>query len=225
MAYQFLLVEDDAEIREIIIDYFHEKSGGEFNIDAVESGSEGWQKCMGNEYDLVLLDIMLPEVDGFTLCRELRKKSDVPIVFITARHGVDDRLHGYRLGCDDYILKPFLLAELYAKAIALVKRAKGMVRNEMMIVGKIRLDPYRCTAYTEQVEVSLAPIEFALLKILMENSGRTVSRESLLIRVWGYDYEGNERVVDNHMKKLRKALGEASSQIKTVFKRGYKLEG
>jgi DNA-binding response OmpR family regulator len=225
MAYTFLLVEDDAEIREIITDYFSEKSEGAYHIDIAGTGDEGWKKCMENEYDLVLLDIMLPEVDGFTICRELRKNSDVPIIFITARHGEDDRLHGYRLGCDDYISKPFSLAELYAKVTALLRRAKGTVRNEMMNVGRIHLDPYRYTVSVDDSAVILAPMEFAILKILMENRGRLVSRESLLIRIWGYDFEGNDRVVDNHVKKLRKSLGDASSQIKTVIKRGYKLEG
>jgi len=168
---------------------------------------------------------MLPEVDGFTICREVRKRSNVPIIFITARHQEQDRLHGYNLGCDDYIVKPFSLAELYAKVTALIRRAKGTVRNEVMRAGSIGLNPYRYTVMVNDTEVALAPMEFAILKILIENTGRLVSRESLLIRIWGYDFEGNDRVVDNHVKKLRKALGDASKQIKTVIKRGYKLEG
>lgn len=224
MVFKLLLVEDDAEMREIITDYFIEKSSGTFAISSAETGNEGYQKCFDNEYDLVLLDVMLPEVDGFTICRELRKTSDVPIIFITARHKEEDRLHGYQLGCDDYVTKPFSLAELYAKVTALLRRAKGMIRNEIMTAGSIKLDPYRYTVFVNDEEVILAPIEFAVLKILMDNLGQVVSRDSLLIRVWGYDFDGNDRVVDNHIKKLRKALGNASSQIKTVFKRGYKLE-
>jgi len=225
MAFEFLLVEDDPEIREIITDYFIAKSKGTFKIDSAESGKEGQQKCLEKDYDLVLLDVMLPEVDGFTICREVRKRSNVPIIFITARHQEQDRLHGYNLGCDDYIVKPFSLAELYAKVTALIRRAKGTVRNEVMRAGSIGLNPYRYTVMVNDTEVALAPMEFAILKILIENTGRLVSRESLLIRIWGYDFEGNDRVVDNHVKKLRKALGDASKQIKTVIKRGYKLEG
>jgi DNA-binding response OmpR family regulator len=224
MVFKLLLVEDDAEIREIIIDYFTEKSGGALTIDAAETGIEGQLKCIDNEYDLILLDVMLPEVNGFTICRELRKKSDVPIIFITARHNESDRLHGYKLGCDDYVTKPFSLAELYAKVNALLKRSKGMIRREVMTAGKIKLDPYRYTTYINDEEIILAPIEFAILKILMENQGKVVSRDSLIIRIWGYDFEGNDRVVDNHVKKLRQALGSASAQVKTVFKKGYKLE-
>lgn len=225
MTFKLLLVEDDAEMREIVIDYFTEKSDGIFVIDPAETGEKARQKCFDDEYDLVLLDVMLPEIDGFIVCRELRKISDVPIIFITARHGVGDRLHGYRLGCDDYVVKPFSLAELYAKVTALLKRSKGMVRDEVMAVGNIKLDPYRCIVTVNEMEVILAPMEFAILKIFMENPGQVMSRDRLLTRIWGYDFEGNDRVVDNHIKKLRRALGNASSQIKTVFKRGYKLEG
>lgn len=225
MAFRFLLVEDDVEIKEIITDYFTEKSRGGFIIDSAETGDEGRQKCLENEYDLIFLDVMLPEIDGFTICREVRNKSDVPIIFITARHTEDDRLHGYSLGCDDYISKPFSLAELYAKVNALIKRSKGTVRNDAMIAGSIKLNPYRCTVFVNEEEIILAPIEFAILKILMENCGRVVTRENLIVKVWGYDFDGNDRVVDNHIKKLRKALGNASNQIKTIFKKGYKLEG
>lgn len=225
MTIKLLLVEDDPEIREIITDYFIEKSSGTFILDTARTGDEGQQKCLEQEYDLVLLDVMLPDVDGFTICREIRKRSNVPIIFLTARHHELDRLHGYNLGCDDYIVKPFSLAELYAKVTALIRRAKGTVRNEIMSAGSISLDLFRYQVFVDDSEVALAPMEFAILKILMENCGRIVSRESLLIRIWGYDFEGNDRVVDNHVKKLRKALGDAAKQIKTVIKRGYKLEG
>ncbi|WP_326909768.1 response regulator transcription factor [Sedimentibacter sp. MB31-C6] len=224
MAFKLLLVEDDPEIREIIIDYFIDKSEGALDINTAETGIEGQLKSMDNGYDLVLLDVMLPEVDGFTICRELRVNSDVPIIFITAKHNEHDRLHGYQLGCDDYVTKPFSLAELYAKVTALLRRSKGMVRKETMMSGSITLDPYGCTVYVNDKEVILAPIEFAILKILMESKGKVVSRDSLIIRIWGYDFDGNDRVVDNHIKKLRKALDTSSTQIKTIFKKGYKLE-
>ncbi len=224
MVFKLLLVEDNSEIREIIIDYFTEKSNGDLTIDTADTGMEGQLKVVGYEYDLVLLDIMLPDVDGFTICRELRKTSDVPIIFLTAKQDERDILHGYNLGCDDYVTKPFSLAELYAKSIALLKRSKGMVGKEIMTAGRVKLDPYRYITYVDDKEIDLAPIEFAILKILIENNGKVVSRDSLLVRIWGYDFDGNERVVDNHVRKLRKALGTAASQIKTVFKKGYKME-
>ncbi|SHI01718.1 response regulator transcription factor [Clostridium intestinale] len=224
MVYKFLLVEDDKEIIEIITDYFTSKSCGKFEVCSAETGNEGHEKCIENEYDAVLLDVMLPELDGFTICKELRKNSDVPIIFLTARTNEQDKLYGYNLGCDDYISKPFSLAELYAKVTALIRRTKGTIRNDIMISGKIKLNPYRYTVFVEDKETTLAPIEFTLLKILMENRGKIMSRDSLLVRVWGYDFEGNDRVVDNHIKKLRKSLGAASNQIKTIIKVGYRLE-
>lgn len=224
MVFKLLLVEDDSEIREIITDYFMEKSEETIDVHTAETGIEGQLKSMEKGYDLVLLDVMLPEIDGFTLCRELRENSDVPIIFITAKHSEHDRLHGYQLGCDDYVTKPFSLAELYAKTTALLRRSKGMVRKQIMMSGSIKLDPYRCTILVNDEEVMLAPIEYAILKILMESKGKVISRDSLIIRIWGYDFDGNDRVVDNHIKKLRKALGSSSSQIKTIFKKGYKLE-
>lgn len=225
MAYQILLVEDDAELIEIIHDYFSEKSGGTLRLETARTGEEGLAKCFDRHYDLVLLDVMLPAVDGFTLCKELRKHSDVPIIFLTARHDERDRLYGYHIGCDDYVTKPFSLAELYAKVTALIKRAKGLVRDEVMTAGRIKLNPFRYTVFVDDQEVLLTPTQFAILKILMENTGRVVSRESLITRIWGYDFAGDERVIDNHIKKLRRALGRAAPQIKTVYKQGYKLEG
>ncbi|MDF2842045.1 MAG: DNA-binding response regulator [Herbinix sp.] len=224
MNYKILLVEDDEELTEIVTDYFTQKSGETIHIDSASTGVEGQDKCIEKEYDVVLLDIMLPGINGLTICRELRKSSDVPIVFITARTNENDKMLGYQLGCDDYIAKPFSLAELYAKVNALIKRSKGMIRSDLMSVGKIKLNPHQDMVFVNEEEVNLAPKEFMILKILMENAGKIVSRESLLIRIWGYDFEGNDRVVDNHIKKLRKSLGGASKQIKTIIKRGYKLE-
>lgn len=225
MSYRILLVEDDAELREIITDYFEAKGAGLYLIESARTGKEGLEKCIEEDYDLVLLDIMLPGVDGFSICRGLRRSSDVPIIFITAKDNEKDRLHGYYLGGDDYVTKPFSLAELYMKVTALIKRAKGMVISEMLEAGPIKLDPYRYIVLVNDEEVILAPTQFAILKMLLENRGRLVGRESLLIRIWGYDYDGNERVLDNHIKKLRKSLGAAGGQIKTVVKQGYKLEG
>mgnify|MGYP000904172633 CR=1 FL=1 len=158
MVYRLLLVEDDPEIREIIMDYFMEKSNGAIVINVAETGLDGQVQCINDDYDLILLDVMLPEVDGFTICRELRKTSDVPIIFLTAKENESDRLHGYNLGCDDYITKPFSLAELYAKVNALLKRSKGMVGKEIMTVGRIKLDPYRWTVYVNE-EMTLSMLQ------------------------------------------------------------------
>ncbi len=223
MAYHILLVEDDAQIREVIEDFFTAKSEGEIQLHIAKDGTQGLEAAYEREYDLCMLDIMLPGASGFEICRVIRQNSIVPIIFLTARGREEDVLYGYHLGCDDYIVKPFSLAELYAKVQALIKRAKGMVTGGEMVCGDIVLNPARFTVTVCGEQLELPPKQYALLKYLMENKDRVVERELLLTRIWGYDYEGNERVVDNHVKKLRKALGTAGTQIKTVVTKGYKI--
>ncbi len=222
MAYRILLVEDDSSIREVISDYFSSKAEG-MELITASDGDEGLELIEEGGFDLIMLDVMLPCIDGFSLCREIRRKSDIPVLFLTARAREEDVLYGYELGCDDYIVKPFSLAELYAKSQALLKRSKGMVLKTELICGKINLNPMTLTVRVDNEEVELPPKEFALLKYLMEHKGWVVDRNTLLDRIWGYDYFGGDRTVDNHIKKLRKSLGEAGSQIKTVIKTGYKL--
>lgn len=223
MVYHFLLVEDDMQISEVICDYFSDKSGGGIEITVAADGLVGLERIRSQDYDLIMLDIMLPGMDGFSLCREIRSKSIVPVLFLTARGKEEDLLYGYELGCDDYIIKPFSLAELYVKTQALVKRSKGMVISKEMVCGKIRMDLVRFVVTAEEEVIDLAPKEYALLRYLMEHQGWVVDRDTLLDRVWGQDFEGMDRVVDNHIKKLRKALGSAGGQIRTVFTKGYKL--
>lgn len=222
MAYRILLVEDDSSIREVISDYFSGKDEDTALIMAADGG-EGLELIGSGEFDLIMLDVMLPNIDGFSLCREIRSKSDVPVLFLTARAREEDVLYGYELGCDDYIVKPFSLAELYAKVQALLKRSKGMVLKKELVCGRIRLDPITLTVISDGREVELAPKEFAILKYLMEHKNWAVDRDTLLSRIWGYDYFGGDRTVDNHIKKLRKSLGSAGDQIKTVIKKGYKI--
>lgn len=219
--FQILLVEDDKKIREGIEDFFKTKSDIKLHIAA--DGNQGMELLYEQTFDLVLLDIMLPGVDGFTLCKELRRQSDAPIIFLTARGREEDILYGYDLGCDDYIVKPFSLATLYAKVNALLNRSKGMVLGKEMQVGAISMNPRTMQVMVDGREVELAPKEYILLRILMENKNMVVSRETLIVRIWGYDYDGDERILDNHMKKLRKALGDGGKQIRTIFGKGYKL--
>ncbi len=224
MEYHLLLVEDDKYIREIIEDYFSAQNDPVFVVHSAKDGDEGLERLYEREYDVVLLDIMLPGTDGFSICRELRRESICPIIFLTARGREEDILYGYDLGCDDYIVKPFSLAELFAKVNAMVKRAKGMVGAKLLTCGEISLNPATFEVWVGEQSVELPPKEYGILKYLMENPNRVVERETLLTRMWGYDFDGNERVVDNHVKKLRRALGSAGGQIKTVITKGYKLE-
>lgn len=228
--YHILLVEDDSQIREVITDYVSQNGEGELVVYSAIDGKMGLEKINERNYDLVLLDIMLPDFDGFTICREIRKKSIVPIIFLTARGLEEDILFGYKLGCDDYIVKPFSLATLYAKIQALLKRSKGLIGATVLTCGLISLNPvsYEVTVGYEASnihKIDLPPKQYTLLKYLIENKNSVISRDVLLNQVWGYDYMGQDRVVDNHIKKLRKALGLAGKQIKTVIGAGYKIEG
>lgn len=227
-AVRILLVEDDVQIREVIADYFLAKGAGSIVLDCAKDGIEGEILTKQRDYDLVLLDIMLPGMDGFSLCRSIRRQATVPIIFLTARGQEEDRLYGYSLVCDDYVVKPFSIAELFAKTQALLKRSRGMLNTNVLRAADIELNPatFQVMVKTgdESRAVDLPPKEYALLKYFMENKGIVLSRDMLLNRVWGYDYMGNDRIVDNHVKKLRKALGTAGTQIKTVVTQGYRLE-
>lgn len=218
---KILMIEDDRQICEVTKRYFTNQGAA---VTVVMNGSDALDIIDGglNGYDLVLLDIMLPGADGFTVCRSIRRKSDIPVLFITARGLEEDILRGYELGCDDYIIKPFLLSALYAKCAAVVKRTGG-VHESVLRCGAIRLDTRRLTCTVDGNEVELPPKGFAILRYLMEHPGWIVDRDTLLNNVWGSDYFGADRVVDNHIKRLRKALGHAGKQIHTVVGRGYKL--
>lgn len=222
--YKILLVEDDSDIRELICDYFEAKSSGSIYIDTASDGGLGVEKAYENTYDLLLLDIMLPEMSGFEICKEVRRESDVPIIFITARAAQEDMLRGYGLGCDDYVVKPFPLPVLFEKVNALIKRSKGLVRQTVFTAGTLVLNPNNGKVTSDSSEVELTSKEFSMLRILLENKGRIVSRDVLIKTLWGYDSDVVERTVDSHMKNLRKALGNNAKLIKTIRSKGYILE-
>lgn len=241
--YQILLVEDDKKIQEVIADYMDEKGKQELRLTVAGDGRGARLAMEKTAFDLILLDVMLPDTDGFSICREIRSRDMVPIIFLTARGREEDILWGYGIGCDDYIVKPFSLATLYAKMLAVLRRTKGGELCTVLKVGRItmKLDAYQVSveetseaqskqAAGEQTEpdgereIILQPKQYELLRYLMTHAGVVVSRDTLLDRVWGYDYMGTDRIVDNQIKLLRKALGSAGSQIKTVVSKGYKME-
>lgn len=222
--YRVLLVEDDSNIQALIANYFTKKEKGVFEIDTAADGQTGLEKAYENNYDCLLLDVMLPELDGFEICKEIRRESDVPIIFITARTDESDILNGYALGCDDYVVKPFPLPVLYEKVNALIKRSKGLVRSKVFSAGGISLNPNNGIVISDGEEIKLTAREYGILKVLLENKGRVISREKLIDIVWGYNNDTDERVLDTHMRNLRKALGENGRQIKTVIRRGYQIE-
>lgn len=220
---RILLVEDDREIRDMICRFFQMKKDN-IIVDTAKGGEEGLEKIFENQYDLLLLDVMMPCLDGFEVCREVRRYSDIPIMFITARTTQEDMLTGYALGCDDYIIKPFPLPVLYEKIKALIKRSKGLVRSDLLSAGEITLNPNNGVVKCGSQEISLKAKEYGILRVLLENKGNIVTRETLLNKVWGYDALVDDRVLDTHIKNLRKALGICKEQLKTVRRRGYKIE-
>lgn len=222
MNQRILIAEDEPRLLEIICDYF--RSRGDHPIPA-KNGLEALSLAESTEFDGVLLDIMMPELDGLSVCRALRKRSDVPIIFLTALSDEDDKLLGYELGADDYVTKPFSLAVLYAKITALINRSRGNVlTGDQLIAGDIRIVLSSQKVFVGGKEISLTPKEYSLLLCLMRNRNMVLSREQLLVKCWGYDYEGESRAVDTHIRRLRDKLGDAAEMIKTVFKSGYKLE-
>ena len=223
MGESILLVEDDDKIREIMCEYFTAKSNGNMKITGASTGEEGLELIQDHKFDIVLLDVMLPGIDGFTLCRRIRKTMDIPIIFLTAKTREEDRLYGYEIGCDDYVCKPFSFAELYAKVNALLKRVNKTSEGNIITCGSISLNTVSLELKVDGEEIELPPKEFEILCYLLNHKGWVVGRETLLNRIWGDEAFVETRVVDNHVKNLRKALGDAGSQIKTVVSKGYKL--
>lgn len=222
MNLKVLIVEDEPKLRDVLSDYFHSK--GDISIEAV-NGIEALTLSESHEFDAVLLDIMMPGLDGFGVCRALRKNSDVPIIFLTALSDEDDKLLGYELGANDYVTKPFTMSVLYAKTIALIKRNRGnMLSGDKLETGGIVMELSSHKVFVDKTEVQLTPKEYALLLYLIKNKNMVLSREQLLVKCWGYDYDGDVRAVDTHIKRLREKLGDHADCIKTVIKAGYKLE-
>lgn len=223
MNSKILIVEDEKNLREILCDYFRSK--GELPFEA-SNGMQALALIEENEYDAVLLDIMMPKMDGLSLCRAVRKTNDIPIIFLTALSDEEDKLLGYELGADDYVTKPFSMSVLYAKTMALIKRNQRTVLScDRMEACGIILELSTRKVWAGRKEVTVTPKEFSILRCLMQNKNIVMSREQLLVKCWGYDYDGEARAVDTHIKRLREKLGDHADCIKTVIKAGYKLEG
>lgn len=217
-----LVIEDEAKLNEIICDYL--KGSGYSTLSAMD-GESALELFEVSEVDGVILDIMIPKIDGWSVCRKIRKQSGVPIVILTARNDEDDKLMGFELGADEYVTKPFSPKVLVARVSRLISRITE-TSNQLGYLTwegvKINLDAHQVYVSDELIE--MAPKEYDLLKYLIENKGIVLSRELILNKVWGYDFYGELRVVDSHIKKIRKKLKGYSSGIKTVVKVGYRIE-
>ncbi len=221
--YRVLLVEDDSQIREVIGDYFGRRE--KIALDLAQDGNMGLSKILNEEYDLIILDVMMPGIDGFELCKIIRKRSDIPVVFLTGKVREEDVLYGYELGADDYIVKPFSIAILYSKLMALLERTTAVHEERKIITsGEITLDPLKLEVTVSGSTIDLPPKEYQILKYMMEHPGVAVTRRLLLAVAWGGDDFISERVIDNRVKNLRKILRKEGSRIKTLIGVGYRFD-
>lgn len=215
-----LIVEDEKNMQEIIAEYMRRGGHTCFTVD---DGVDALMVLKNNPMDLMILDIMMPRLDGFSVCKMAREMSNLPIIMLTAKSGEDDKLKGYELGADDYMTKPFSPKVLLAKANALLRRSSALPADTMN-AGKISVNPAAHQVFVAGQEIMLTHKEYELLSFFMANPGQIFSREQLLNRIWGYDFEGTTRTVDTHIKTLRQKLGNESKHIVTLIRSGYKFE-
>ncbi|GIO97769.1 DNA-binding response regulator [Paenibacillus lautus] len=223
MKRSLLLVEDDLLMREFITDYFKKE---QWEVHEAENGRIALEIFEQTSIDLMVLDIMMPEMDGWSVCRRIREKSDVPIIMITARAEDDDHIMGFELGADEYVTKPLSPRVLVARAAALMKRKEGTVGREgdRLVYGDLYVNRTAHTVSVAGNKVNLSPKEYDLLLFLIKHYGKVLSRDYILDAVWGYDYLGDLRTVDTHIKKLRAKLGDEGRYLGTVIRSGYKFE-
>lgn len=224
MAKNVLIIDDEEIMRAIIANVFESEG---FEVTQAPNGKEGLNLFREKEFDLIILDVMMPIMDGWSVCRRIREESNVLIIMLTSRDEDDDQLLGYELGVDEYVTKPVNVKLLLAKSLRLMKRISTEQTStcaDLILKNNVIIDK---TAYTVKIDeemIEFAPKEYELLVYLAENDGRVLTREQILNTVWGYDYYGDERVVDTHIKKIRKKLGQESNLIQTIIRTGYKFD-
>lgn len=219
-----ILVVDDEKLLVKGIKFNLENEG--YQVECAYNGADAVELARTGTFDLIILDLMMPEIDGLEACMRIREFSNVPIIMLTARGEDADKIIGFECGADDYITKPFSLSLLYAKVTALIRRDRGgVLTGDTLRCGDLEVSLSSRRVRAGGRELSLTPKEYALLTCLMRNRNMVMSREQLLVKCWGYDYEGESRAVDTHIRRLREKLGPYGACIKTVIKAGYKLEG
>lgn len=225
---KLLIVDDEVKIIEVLREYAEFEH---YTIDSAMNGMEAVQKCNENKYDLVIMDIMMPKLDGFSAVKEIRKTSDVPVIMLSARNEEYDKLFGFELGVDDYVVKPFSPKEVMARVSAILKR-KGAstvknttnTRNNAMVFEGLQVDMAGRVVYVDGHKAELTPKEYELLFYMIKNKGIALSREKLLQDVWGFDFFGDDRTVDTHIKMLRGNLKSYRKFIITLRGLGYKFD-
>ncbi len=223
MSARILVVEDDAQIQELIVEFLGSQ---EYIVDTANDGVEGYEKFKENDYDLVILDVMMPKLDGYSLCKMIKKNNkQIPVMFLTALGDEESEVKGFDLEADDYISKPFSFNILIKRVEALLRRCNDTSENKnenIFSFEELRLDEKLFKGYVEEEELELTLKEFNILKLLIQNYPMVVSREMLMDKIWGYDYYGDTRVIDAHMKNIRRKI--KVDYIKTIKGVGYVLD-
>lgn len=219
---KILVVDDESRMRKLVKDFLLKK---DYEVFEAGDGEEAVEIFFSTkDISLILLDVMMPKMDGWEVCREIRKFSKVPIVMLTAKGSERDELLGFELGVDEYISKPFSPKILVARVDALLRRTNNMDPNDILSAGDIKINKVAHLVTISGEEIDLSFKEFELLTYFVENEGIALSREKILNSVWNYDYFGDARTIDTHVKKLRNKLGDKGNYIKTIWGMGYKFE-
>ena len=219
---KILVVDDESRMRKLVKDFLVKK---QYKVLEAGDGEEAIEVFFGNkDISLIILDVMMPKMDGWEVCKEIRKFSKVPIIMLTAKSEENDELKGFELGVDEYISKPFSPKILVARVDAILRRANKIGADMTIEAGDIKIDKAAHIVKVKDKEIELSFKEFELLTYFIENKGIALSRENILNNVWNYDYCGDARTIDTHVKKLRSKLGDCGDYIKTVWGMGYKFE-
>ncbi len=223
--YKILVVDDEVGIRQIIKKY---ATFDGYEVFEAENGLEAIEFVQKNDVDLIIMDIMMPELDGFSACREIRKTKTTPMIMLSARGEEYDRIHGFEVGADDYVVKPFSPKELMMRVDVIMRRVKPnttkAAENEIMEIDGLKVDFTARIVYVDGIKVDMSPKEYDLLYYMLQNRGKALTREALITKVWGYDYYGDDRTLDTHIKLLRKRIGDYAKFIVTLRGVGYRFE-
>lgn len=221
---KILIVDDEEKIRAVIREY---AQFNKYETEEAGDGMEAVNKCLTGDFDLIIMDIMMPRLDGYTACKEIRKEKDIPVIMLSARGEEYDKLFGFELGIDDYVTKPFSPKELMARCAAVLARKKsgGVTKQPAELVsGGLVVNTESRTVTVDGVKAELTLKEYELLTYLMQNKNIALSRDRLLQDIWGYDFFGDDRTIDTHIKNLRSRIGDYRDKISTVRGVGYKFE-
>ena len=222
--YHLLVVDDEANIRRVVREYAEFE---EYEVTEAENGMEAVALCRENDYDLIIMDVMMPRLDGYSACKEIRKHKNIPIIMLSARGEEYDKLFGFELGIDDYVVKPFSPKELMARIRAVLNRKQAVTEepaSQRLKFDGLEIDLAGREVYVDGKRASMTPKEYDLLFYLVKNKGLALTRDKLLEKVWGYDFFGDDRTVDTLIKMLRNSLGKYRTFIVTLRGMGYKFE-